>query len=308
MSLQEAKRRREREIIDVDTVKLSDVRRVDVAYACYFTHIIDYKMFFFMAPVDYENRPPLDEGELVIVGLRGMGKKRGAPRGEGCMDNCIIVDVNFMYKGEVVQPSIKMFKNYQHFCRCPEIGLCESLADSVCRILVATQKTAETSDGRMSLISASISHDDYLEDKESFIKWIGDNPENRRICTEELDHHKVKVTMAKYGLSLGTHINTTRLAEVFLSPDLKRRWTTTYDNALSLDLRVSCPSRSTSRESHRFTIYPTGRVAFSYQEIDDECQEVFSSLIDILRECLEYISTDSPDTRSTTNTPRRTKK
>lgn len=302
-----------KEITLIDEVgDISQVPKVNVAHACHFSHVVDHGLFFHTMTIDYDDITP-QEDRLVIVGARreikiqGQACKkytRGKPRGDGCMANSLIVDVNFMNNGIVYEPSIKVFKNYLHFCKCDNIEVCTKIADKICEMFRNIQEKLTTPEGRKELITPSLERDEFMKDADKinkFNKWV--EKINSPICTMSLTHYPVNVSMANYNLRIGSYINTLILVKKLVEE--LPNWTITYDNVISLDIILTKKYDDDKNENvHSFKISFTGRIAFSYQIITDECHKAFEEVISIIKKYKDDIIVDPPETRSGRPTPK----
>jgi len=230
-----------------------------VAYGCPLSSVVGYNNFAAVARVG-----PLKNG-MWIKSICGKGIKRGemptSPKkkdGEkvDLMKHCAIVRV---VMGDNVA-SVKIFNQYLHICKVG-ISDAEKVADFICQEMKATQDTIKDEDLLRERLLDIIKVDSHIPEEE--IDSVIEYYRNADICLKDLSHEKVKATMTNTNDSLGSCIHTPRLARLLRDEKRYRRWIVTFDNALSMSIRVLIPFADSDKKGYNFAIQPSGDILYS---------------------------------------------
>ncbi len=268
---------------------MTQYQRINVAYACIPTSAIDYRMFHILMPLE-------EDDELTFVGSRcsesGTGRRnsstlgtiRGNPRNTGFMKNAVVVDC-ILRDGDVKKEvSIKIFRNYLHFCKSREISLCDRVADALCRRLVAmNEKMSDMNwvQQRLALASQDI------ESIRPHLQVIQESIQRGiQLCHPNLNHAPVMATMSNSRFFIGCPFNCNTLVLDIGSWVEKHssqfKYRVYYDNAVHTNISI----RVTGFQTFKFTIYRTGMMAWSSSPeteatIQPICQELQAMLLEL---------------------------
>ena len=233
-----------------------------VAYGCRLSSVVDYNNFIAVTSVGRV------DGEMSIMSACGTGITRGeaspvtSPKKEGTgtksmlMKNCAILRVNV---GDGIA-SVKVFKQYLHICK---VGLQDAVrvADFVCKCMKETQELIRDEDRLRHQVVHISTVDTHIppDTIDSVLLYY----RTADICLTDLSHEEIEATMTNHILPLGSCIHTPRLARLLRDEKGHRRWIITFDNALSMSIRVLIPFSDSDKKGYNFAIQPSGYISYS---------------------------------------------
>jgi hypothetical protein len=244
-----------------------------VAYGCHLTSTIDYVHFIALLPI---NR----EGRVIVTSAKSKDITRGNSPITTLMRNCGIMCLEIVEGETRITSTVKVFKQYLHFCRVNE-EQANILADFTCSLLREIQEVIEDEKRRWDWIQTLDHLRDEGERKATF-DYFGRN----NVCASDVSHTEVVSTMINHAINIGSKIHTSSLARLLLKKK-DARWVVTYDNALSLAVRVKVLDDS-GKDGHVFTIHPSGNVLYSARN-SDEIEDSKDSLVRFLHNNLDLI-------------------
>ena len=267
-----------------------------VAYGCNLTSIIDYTHFLVLLPLKRKDSIPLAIGthqstlerENVVVQETlqfsiEAGKVASLVRGDypsdAMMRNCAIVHVNIYNENSVTTATVKIFKQYLHFCRVSD-SISHLLADYICGLLRETQSYIDSPE-RLAAHVQTLEHLNSDDARDATLEYFS----RHNVCAPDLDHDEVVATLVNHATNLGTRIHTPRLAKLLHANP--HNWQVTFDNALSMAIRVAIPYDL--KKYHTFTIHTNGNILYSARS-SGNVDSAKESLVDYIRQHLPQIS------------------
>ena len=256
---------------------------IPVAFGCRLSSVIDYCHFISLLPITTLDK--VGEGEIGIIAAKGIGIMRGDNEKATLMKNCAILRLAMGSK----VATVKVFKQYLHFCKV-NLEEATQLADFLCEAIKDTQRVIQDEallSARLDKLMEEGSHMK-AEDRESVESYFL----GHSVCVLDLTHEPVEATMTNHTIPLGTKIHTARLARLLRDEKGYRRWIITFDNALTLAIRLVVPYSDSNKMGYTFTIQPTGNVLYSANDTSEEAEMARKDVSDFLFERLPLIRLD----------------
>lgn len=261
---------------------------IDVAYGCTLSTVIDYRHFLILVVLGE------DRGTYRLTGARGLGIVRGINSSDRLMKNCAILNVEVRADSKTTQgatATVKVFKQYLHFCGIGRTEA-EGLASFLTELIQETQACLEdekTLEERLRLLQKEGSHIKTEEDVKEVLGYLTKN--SAEICSKGLSHGDVVPTMTNHTMKTNRALHSTRVLRLLQSHRSKTRpWVLTYDNALSLSVKIFVPRTTSTKEGFSFIIQPSGNIVYSSNEVDDEAVAVREEVRDLILNNLESIA------------------
>lgn len=276
-----------------------EYKRVDVAYACKPSTSIDHILLHFM--IDFNDRP-----DLTIVGSKCDNTTRGNPRNKGFMKNATVLDCILHTRTGDKDISVKVFKNYLHFCQGLNVALCEKIAkclekrfsdinnnlndiEWVSNHFEEMRRDISTTDNNKTNLIKIIKNDEkvlvvdeYLTYRERFLQSI---KQGKRIYKNDLEFGKVTATMSNSKLSVGYMVNCNRMVTdiVNILDEMKdgKEYRIYYDNAISTNIfiRIIIPDI----KPIKYTIYQTGTLSWSSYDIPEVHTQIETMFLELCK-------------------------
>jgi hypothetical protein len=250
---------------------------IAVAYGCRLSSVIDWAHFLALLQID--TGEPID-----IIGARGVHIIRGRNDKDALMKNCAILTV----KIDDTYATVKVFKQYLHFCKVNEQQAIRC-ADYLCDTIIDAQNILndeELLSDRLDILQEEGAHitPETRDEAEKYLRTV-------QVCALDLTHEPIKPTMTNHTTALGCFIHTAKLARLMKESNMGR-WRISYDNSLSLAIRILVPYENSIKEGYNFTIQHTGNILYSSNLMDDEATAARDGVKNFVLSKLDLIRLD----------------